>query len=736
MAEDTTINLGVENGGEAAMQVVEPAPLSVLIPTTPRMSNLARFIRRVFKENADHRQMSGIDQKLLDALRATKSEYSEAEKARFRATSLPTDIFTPLTVTKCRAALSQLNELFNSAVDKPWVVQATPMPEVPEFVAQEAWTGIVKDFMQIVAVTGQVPTPEQMERYAFSRMDEVVRKEVEWAKIRAERMDRKVFDQMTEGGWVDAFSEYCMNLVVYGTGIIRGPVPRVMLRSRVKSGRLGGYKYELEPREILSYEAISPWDCYPSKGAKKITDGHLCIRTRFTAKDLSQFASGKPSGAHEDGEWFADTVEALLARYPEGGVKVETQTYDLARSLLENDGPSDMSRCTMEGIEFYGDVRGSMLMQLGILKTQDGDAIDAVRYYEVDAISIADFVVYCKIINPCIGRPLSKGVFYPEPGSWWGGCIAERLNCTQRLVNAALRNLVNNMAMASGPMVFVKDAGRLVDKGPDALKIQPWKVLKFNMGGYGQTDIPIGTLNFESRLVELLRLFEAAKTWADDDSGIPAYVYGNNAGTGGALRTSSGLAMMTEAANKVMKAVMVDTDRMVVRDVVLRTVNYNMVYDTDLSIKGDCQVNPAGSIGIVLREAESNRRKQMMQLLLTPAALQILGPKPFVEVFREESKTFGLSNIDDVLPSKEKMEMLEMVQQLQQYNAAMQGQQAQIDGGGEGGEPEAEAGVNPSADSARQRMEENPQGFAVGGGNPNPNQMGGEGGVAERRAVA
>ena len=81
--------------------------------------------------------------------------------------------------------------------------------------------------------------------------------------------------------------------------------------------------------------------------------------------------------------------------------------------------------------------------------------------------------------------------------------------------------------------------------------------------------------------------------------------------------------------------------------------------------------------------------------------------------------------------------MLEMVQQLQQYNAAMQGQQAQIEGGGEeAGEPEAGPGVNPQADRARQRMEDNPQGFAVGGGNPNPNQMGGEGGVAERRAVA
>ncbi len=721
MGTELKLNLGTDYDGAPGNSL--PVEVAQLIPTTEERVNLAVLIRRAFKKNADHRMESGVDQKLLSALRALRSEYSEAEKARFREAGLPDDIFTPLTVTKCRAALAQLSELFNSAVDKPWVVQASPMPEVPEYVAQEAWMGIVRDFMQMVALTGQVPTPQQMERYAFSRMDEVVRKEMEWAKIRAERMDKLVFDQMVEGGWIDAFHQNCLNEVTYGTGVIKGPVPRIMMRSKVKSGKYGAYKYELEPREVLCYEAISPWDLYPAKGAKKITDGYLCIRTRFAAKDLALYASEKPAGAHEDGEWFADTIDALLAKFPNGGVKLETQSYDLARSLLENDGPSNVDTCMMEGIEFFGDVRGSMLREIGIYATQDKKEIVPNKFYEVDAICIDNFVVYCKVINPCIGRPLSKGIFYDDCGSWWGGCIAERLNCTQRLVNAALRNLVNNMAMASGPMLFVKDVSRLVDKGPDAYKVRPWRVMKFNMGNYGQTDIPVGTIEFQSHLQEILRLFEAAKTWADDDSGIPAYVYGNNSQTGGALRTSSGLAMMTEAASKVMKMVMTDMDRCVVRDVVKRTVAYNMVYSQDLSIKGDCEVNPAGTIGIVLREAESNRRNQALQLALTPQMLQIMGPKLVVEIVRKTFKDIGLDNIDDIMPSKEKQELLEMMQQLQQYNAAMQGQQTNENGGE--GQP-VEAG---------QPGEGGERGFTIQA--PNPNQISGGGsGVEERRAVA
>lgn len=677
------INLG-EGAGEKAFG--DEKEFDVLpVPTSPQMSALGAFIRKVFRENADHRQMSGVDQMLLDAMRASKGEYSPEQLAKFRMAGLPENIFTPLTITKQRAALSQLSEMFTSPGDKTWTLSASPMPQVPESVAKEAFARIVGEFMEVVqaqvqaaAAAGRepdetmVPSPEQVFRYAESRMDEVHRQQIEWAKVRAERMERLVHDQMIEGGWLDAFNEFAKYLVDYGTAAILGPVPRVEMRKKVRETSLGTYRYELVPTEVLTYEAVDPWDLYPSKGAKSVKDGHLCIRRRFTASSLWRYASKRAKGAADGGDWFVGTIEALLSRHPEGGLRIDGQPYDLARAVLEKDGPSDTNRCVMEGVEFFGEVRGSMLWQLGILKTQDGKAIDMAEYYDVDAIEIGGFVVYCKILDPLVGRPISKGVFYQDAGSWWGGNIAQRLDATQRVVNAALRNLVNNMAMASGPMLFVKDVSRLVDKTDDALKVRPWKVLKFNMGGYGQTDVPVGSLNFESHILELLKVFDWAKQQADDDSGIPAYTYGMNV-SGGALRTSSGLTMMLSEANRVMKMVEVGIDQDVVRDVVRRTVDWNMVYGSDLSVKGDCEVNPAGVVGLVLREAESTRRKQMMQLALNPAAMQVLGPKPFAELFRAElyGGEYGLRNVEDAMPTKERMEEQEMLQQLRQFNEAM-----------------------------------------------------------------
>lgn len=279
------------------------------------------------------------------------------------------------------------------------------------------------------------------------------------------------------------------------------------------------------------------------------------------------------------------------------------------------------------------------------------------------------------------------------------------------------------------------------------MKVRPWKVWKFDRDPYGQTDIPVGTLNFDSHIVELLRVFDWAKQQSDDDSGIPSYTYGMNV-TGGALRTSSGLTMMLSEANRVMKAVEVDLEMDVVRPLVERTVAWNMVYGRDLSIKGDCEVHPAGVVGLVLREAASNRRKQMMQLSATPAVMQIMGPKPFAALYEAELRNgeYGIRNLDYVIPTKEALEEEAMLQKLERLNKAVAAQ-AQSPAPGEGqpvpgdGSP-VPGGAQPGNMDAGAAL--NPQ-SAPDGGQPTgayaptaPNQMivAERGAVDERRGAA
>lgn len=700
----------------------------VVVPTQNSMAALGIHIGNIFTRNAEHRRMSGIDNKLLNSLRACKSEYSPEERAKLKAQGLSDEIFTPITDVKRRAAHSQMSEIFNAPGDRPWVINPTPLPEVPPSVAKEAFQEIIIGYIQICEQTQNIPEPEDVFRYAESRMDEVFRREVEWASVRAERMEMKVHDQLTEGGWLKAFADYTNNVCTYGTAVIKGPVPRVVLKSEIKETKLGTYKYEMVPKEILCYESVNPWDCYPSKGAKTIDDGDICIRVRFTTDELWQFANAKTKDKRVDnGDWCVDTIKAILQMNPNGGISIQGQPYDMLRQQLENDGTDMSNKCVLEGIEFYGNVRGTVLLDLGFHNTQENDPIEDDEFYEVDAISIDGYVIYCKIIDRNVGRPLSKGVFYESAESWWGDSIADKLKTIQKVMNSALRNLVMNMAMTSGPQFWVKDISRLVDKTENALKLAPWKVHRFNMGQMGQNDIPMGVMEIPSRVDEALKIFQWGKVQSDEDSGIPAYTYGTNV-SGGAGRTASGLAMLTEAANRGMKAVINVTDRDVIRDIVMRTVRYNLVFDSDVSIKGDCEVNPSGVMGKILRQQEIQSLGQMANMMMQPMVFQNLGPKPLIAVLRKMFESNGMINIDDLFPSKEKIEELEMLQELQQLMAAQQGmeQQGQAEGG-EQGEQQMTQGQ-----SAEQQVRENPQEVAMRG-DPAFRQ---ESQVAERRGAA
>lgn len=703
-----------------------------VIPTTQPASTLAGFVGGVFQRNSQHRMMSGIDAKLLRSLQMCRSKYTAEEEAKLTELGISKEMFTPITDTKRRAAMAQLNEIFNAPGDKPWTLSPTPAPDVPESVAREAFTEMIQDMVALSQQTGQVPDEKTIFDAAVNRVDEVYNRKMAWARKRADRMDRKVHDQLIEGGWIKAFSEYVNYLCTYGTALIIGPVERVQGIRKCEENKMGTLTYKLSYRSVPTFEAVNPWDAYPAPAAKDVSDGPLCIRVRYTSDELWQFANAmteKESEKKASG-WISETVKSVLARYPSGGYRVQTLSNDAERRTLENDGvAATSSDCVIEGIRCFASVRGSMIRNIGIHKNRDGVTIDPFTYYQVETIVMADVVVYCRIIDARMGCPVSKGMFYSGPDSWWGDAPADKLISTQRLMNTVLKNVIANMAMASGPMFWVSDAGRLVDKTSTAMQLKPWKMFGFISGMGGQTGAPMGTIDVQSRIPELWALFKDLKAQADEDSGIPAYTYGSNV-SGGAGRTASGLAMLTEASNRGMKLVISCTDRDVIREIIYRTVIFNLLYDDDTSLKGDCNVNPSGVMGQILREQESLKRQGLIaQITSDPEMSAAVGLKGKMALYRPELKSLGI-NPDDVFPSEEKLEELEIMKNIRMLTeASNQVEASQARGGGQQRQmPETPQPAQNRGQVLAQEIQKNPQQAAM-------NRGGSQGGVRERQGA-
>ncbi len=718
------------------------------VPTTEPMTRLASFVTRAFHINAEHRRSSGVDEKLRKALLAQTCSYTPEQKDKMRRAGLSEDIYAPITAVKVRAAKAMLVDIFQSAGDWPFTIRATPDPEVPEKVTEEAYSSIERDVQKIfasVAAAGveELP-PEAMQMLqgmivnaASTRYDEIQNHKEAFARVRARRMEKKVQDIFAEGGFIDAFQDYVNYICIYGTGLILGPIPRVMAVNHCRTDKQTGVvKYERTYRRIPTFEAVNPMDCYPAPDAKSVDEGTLCIRVKYAPNALAQYvASSKSEKTDKADGWLKHTVRGLLDRYPQGGCKIDSEPFDPIRRLQERNGAEEWQDCTLEGIRCFATVRGSDLIEFGVTKNRDGKKINFTEFYQVETIVIGGFVVYCRILDDRIGRPVVKGVFYELPGSWWGESVADKVSLCQNVMNNAIKALMQNMAASSGPMYWINDVARYTDRDGTGLKIRPHKMWAFQTSMMGNSGAPMGIIDVPSNASELLTVWERMKTQADDDSGIPAYTYGQTSGNSGAMRTAQGLAIFTEAASRGMKMVINTTDRLVTRNLVKKTVDYVLLYDDNLDIKGDCEVLPAGIMGKILRAQQEQQRLQLFNMVINNQfLLQLVGPKGVIALLRPSIQDVNI-NPDDVLPDEERVKEMEQLQLLAQLTQAQGGasaaqepsapQGAQAGGGGVVDAQGAQNAVgNTLSGTGNSAAEEVLRPMKVGGG------------VAERRGAA
>jgi hypothetical protein len=106
-----------------------------------------------------------------------------------------------------------------------------------------------------------------------------------------------------------------------------------------------------------------------------------------------------------------------------------------------NGGSGDSDDCTFEAVRCFLSVRGSELAEIGIVKNRDGKKIVLGDFYHVEAIVIDSKVVYCRILDARFDVPISKGVFYELPGSFWGESIADKLRFVQMMQNNTAKAL-------------------------------------------------------------------------------------------------------------------------------------------------------------------------------------------------------------------------------------------------------------------------------------------------------
>lgn len=628
---------------------------------------LAAHVRKRWDLAKDAKQ--DLEERMLGCVRQRNGEYDPDVLSEIRDQN-GSDIYIQLTSVKCRAATSWLRDtLLGTGADKSWAIEATPEPEIPQEVMEAMQAQLSQEVMQAMEATGQMPSEEQLRDIAMSMKDEAMNLAKEEAEERVARMERRMEDQLLEGGWYEAFNEFIDDIVTFPYAVMKGPIKR---RRKVMKWEEG----KLVPQSVIrnEWERVDPFNIYWAPWAWNINDGFVIERHRMTADDL-QSLLGVPG-------YNDDAIRSVLAEFNDG-ILNEWLWLDSSKAEVEGKYLPDAVHTDdlVDALQMWDSISGKLLLDWGI---PEEEIEDPSLSYPCEVWLIGNTVVRAVLNYDPLGRkPYYLTSYEAKPGSVDGKGVADLCRDSQAMVNATARAMANNMGISSGPQVGV-NISRL-PTGEDITDMHPWKIWQFKSSEYNDSSPPLSFFQPNSNAQELMAVFEKFSERADEDTMIPKYMTGGH--TPGASRTSSGLSMLISNAGKGIKQVINNIDKNIIVPAVERLYHDNLRYADDPDLVGDLHISARGASSLVVKEAEAIRRNEFLQLVLnSPMAQQIVGLDGASELLRDAARNLN-TNPDRIVPDRPKASQLQqqsmVIQQLQEQLAMLTGQMAQ-EGGAQG----------------------------------------------------
>ena len=665
----------------------------------PVIQGLAAHVKKRWESAREAKR--SIEERMLQGLRQRNGQYDPEVEAEIKQQG-GSNIYINLSSVKCRAATSWLRDtLLGTGADKPWGLEPTPEATLPPDVVQSLQQKMAQQLMAVMEAGGVPPDPEQLRQMALQMKDAAMREMQEEAGQRVDRMERKMEDQLVEGGWIRALNEFLDDIVTFPFAVLKGPVKRKRKTLKWAGGKL------VPAEEIRNeWERVDPFLFYWAPWASDVNDGFLIERHKLTREDL-QALLGVPG-------YNDDAIRAVLQDFDSGSLN-EWLWTDSAQTVAEGKDTTQTIFTTdlIEALQLWDSVEGKVLREWGL---SNKEIPDPTLTYPCEVWLIGNTVIRAVLNYDQLGRkPYYVTSYEKVPGAIAGKGVTDLCRDSQAMVNASARSLANNMGISSGPQVGV-NVSRL-PPGEDITEMYPWKIWQFQSSEFNDGSQPLSFFQPGSNASELMAVFEKFSARADEDTMIPRYMTGES--SPGAGRTSSGLSMLISNAGKGIKQVITNIDQNVIVPCIERLYQDNLRYAQDPDLIGDVRAVARGATSLVVKEAEAVRRQEFLALVLnSPVAQQIVGMDGAAELLREQARNLA-GNVDRIVPNRPTMTAMQQLQQqnmqLQEQIQAMMGAAQQV--------LEAPAGGMTSSPAPKNML---PDGSQVGGreGNfvsPRPN---------------
>jgi hypothetical protein len=614
----------------------------------PVIEGLAAYVRKAW-ESAKQAK-SRIETEMVEALRQREGEYSPDKLHAIREHG-GSEIYMMLTNAKCRAAEAWIRDVIFQPGERPFSAGPTPVPTPPPGIADGIAQMVMQEAEQAI-MQGLYVSPKEVYERGRQVAEEVRRRVEEDAKHAAELMEDEIDDAFVQGEFYDALDGMIPDLVALNAGFIKGPVIRRKAKLVWEQNELGRTIARASDEITSIYYSPSPFDVYPSADSRGPNDGYILERIP-TRRAALHGMIGVPG-------YKEDAIRKALEEY-QHGFTLDTPIEQTRRELEKSHNWQLSPDKTLDVLEFWGSVPGSLLIQWGM---DDARVTDPQAEYEACVWLVGRHCVRA-VLNehPLKHRPYSMASYDRINGAFWGRGLPHLIRDLQDMCNSAARSLNNNMAFSSGPIGEV-EMDRLA-AGEDPTNIYPMRMLQTKSSA--TTPAPaVRWHNIPSNAQELMAVYQFFSQIADIYSGVQSFEHGNNPRTG-AAGTASGLSMLLNASSRLVKRVIAGVDKAITA-CVERQHALIMLYSEKEYLKRDVEIEARGASSLLVKEQQQVRLIEMLGMTNNPVDMQIMGPEGRTEMLREAVKALAIDTAkvipsDDVIRARAMAAVTQAVQQ-------------------------------------------------------------------------
>lgn len=519
-------------------------------------------------------------------------------------------VYPKLTRSKVNIVLSRLHEMLFPDQDRNWELAPTPEPVIQAALVFQIAQQITQP-PPIDEATGQVQIdpqtgfPMQPIPPTREQLNEAIK---DFAKQTAALMQSEIDDQLTEMDYPEVAKKVLRSGLLYGTGILAGPlVNRRQKRRWQPDDQTNTYIEKIEDQDVPYMEFTRIWDWYPDMTVAEFSQAQgFWQRSILTKHDLRKLMK-RP-------DFDKDIIRRYLQERPDGDYVPEPFEVDLqalevdaaTQSSSEAGGTTILSSGTTttqssyrqhgkryEAIQYWGYVDGSDLAACGILNP-DGSEIDVDLEYAANVWLIGKAPVKVMLYD---GALTHYKVFYYEKDetSIFGEGLARVMRHSQIAISSAARMMLDNAACVAGPQVEVN--WQLMHEGTDLNSFYPRKIWYRDGRGIEAQYPAVRVYNIDSHIEELGKISDIFMNFADQETCLPTWMIGDKVNNENSKQTSGRQAEILVSIKDVVKNFDTFTEQ-VMRDL----YSWNMEFNPREDIKGDFQCNPRGVSSLVIKE--------------------------------------------------------------------------------------------------------------------------------------